>query len=997
MKNFNKNLLIIIIALFTYLITYTVDLDPIITALDNLITSHSTSTNSACISTFNTAPYNFSAETAAEKLTLQTVTYENKIIGVADYYNKETGQIVHAEKQLYPDNSLDNQNRMQCDLSLSSSNGDISHTSNASNNTPQESDILNDLLNESARDAHQQRMNENHATQTHNTTKEQLDPYLILQKQSVFHDPRSTLSSPIITAHIDELITFYTHKTNLNSKFQAELDFCKAFKTGKILDLLNQIYDSNLPTAQAAFNELKNLWIRERKHMFLVRNSYNKKELNFITKLGIDIMIKAERALVTRPDYIAEHANPQSLKIIQKYKTYCTQLQQKGDRTALLNEIERLRPIVKKRSDFDTKISLAIAQKTCFDPITTALHEISHVPSLEKSCNYVKNLELRLLTQAQQQNIMNESQMRTWITERYGFDLIDAAHNCYKSRADYVYTPNNQSYFSDKMQPILRNIESKNLPKAHAELVHFEKQIDKALLERNITDPIAQKEYIKKSLGRDVLAVAHKTYEARLDHKKLVESFINIDVNQATATILENNNSYESVAHEMSDLAKQIFVNAYHCNLSNLPKIESHVYNSIEAMRIAQDHPTFIFNFSMVNHTLSDIQQLAHAILSGKHPVLKRSSELLIKGFDTFFKGLNPLTQASNLGHLASNLGSFLKKSGTALWNDPITVIHNGITKTFNLTELIRNTADFTSDLIVGKLYLSPEEYKQRTDAFCAIIEPLRGITAEHCVEFVAQIAADAVFFKGLGNAYGFLKEIDVLEKLGESAATVARILKKGFDTHLANNPVVVTAEGVTIKISKAMHNINVSGSGKNIINNTRALFESAYAKTAIELEDKIKKIREFYILQPVKDLINFGNKDIKIALEHILGMELHWNNEGLLLKIGGFHHDFMGAIEKSNIFKFANKIIQENGCYSANLVVDGREISKTFFPQHWTQETVVSKIYEAYNNFINNGGILTLEKDGKYIVEGLTNEAITIRMHITQKGLIKTAFPIIK
>src|SRR5690606_22469841 len=140
-------------------------------------------------------------------------------------------------------------------------------------------------------------------------------------------------------------------------------------------------------------------------------------------------------------------------------------------------------------------------------------------------------------------------------------------------------------------------------------------------------------------------------------------------------------------------------------------------------------------------------------------------------------------------------------KSGTALWTDPLTAIHNGITTTFTLTELIRNTANFTSDLIVGKLYLSSEEYKQRTDTFCAMIKPLQGITAEHCVDFVAQVTADVLFFKGLGNAYTFLQEIDVLEKLGELAAVVTRTFKKGFDTHLADNPIMVTAEGVTIKM----------------------------------------------------------------------------------------------------------------------------------------------------------------------------------------------------
>jgi hypothetical protein len=124
----------------------------------------------------------------------------------------------------------------------------------------------------------------------------------------------------------------------------------------------------------------------------------------------------------------------------------------------------------------------------------------------------------------------------------------------------------------------------------------------------------------------------------------------------------------------MNDLAKHIFGNAHLCNLGNLPKIKSHIYDSIDAMKTAQDHPTFIFNFSMVHHTLGDIQQIAHAILTRKHPVLERSSGLLIRGFGAFLKGINPLTQVSNMGHLAADLRSFLKKGGIALWNAPINV-----------------------------------------------------------------------------------------------------------------------------------------------------------------------------------------------------------------------------------------------------------------------------------------------------------------------------------
>jgi len=350
------------------------------------------------------------------------------------------------------------------------------------------------------------------------------------------------------------------------------------------------------------------------------------------------------------------------------------------------------------------------------------------------------------------------------------------------------------------------------------------------------------------------------------------------------------------------------------------------------------------------------------------------------------------LTQASNIGHLASALGSLLEKSGTALWNDPIAVMNNGITTTFTLCELIRNTANFTSDLTVGKLYLSPEEYKLRTDAFCAMIKPLQGITAEHCIDFVAQLTADIFFFKGLGNTYRFLKEIDVLGKLGESAAAVARIFKKGFDTHLANHPIVITAEGITIKISDAMHNINKGGGGKNIINSSKALLESAYAKIAVELEPEIATIKKTYD-RTRNGFAEFA--DIKVTMEckHILGMELDLSKKGKLT-IGGFHHDLKKVIEKSDILSFTNRVSYEHGFYKATLFDKGNFVKNaTFFPAEWPRDKVISKIYEAYDNFIKSGAIAP-EKGGKYIIDGLISEGITIRIFITKNGRIVTAYP---
>lgn len=686
----------------------------------------------------------------------------------------------------------------------------------------------------------------------------------------------------------------FFHKKQISPAAETEIKFADALISEKVGKYLEQIKYTDITTAKIAFAELKELWPWKRNHTFLTSSFVNGTgETGFIVCLGIDIMKIAERDLISRPDYIVQHADAQSLKIIQEFKEKCINLQQKGNLSALLKEELRLRHCLfqnGKNDDFTTNVCYAIVEKIYSDSITNVLYGIVHAQSLEKALNQLHYLEIQILDQAQQYNITLTDQIKDFIIQQYGFDVLNAAQNCYKSRTDYVATSENQSLFSDNMRIIIENIEHKDLPSAHAELVHLDKQINKILEKRNIIDPIAQKEYIKKSFGKDVLETAHKTYEARADHKKLVESFMAIDVNQAAVKILENNNSYESVANEMNDLAKHIFGNARLCNLSNLSKIESHVYDSIDAIRTAPDHPTFIFNFSMAHRTLGDIQQLAQAILSGTHPVLQRSSELLIKGFGAFLKGLNPLTQVSNMGHLACDLGSLLKKGGTALWNDPITVIHNGITSVFTLTELIRNTADFTSDLTVGKLYLSPEEYKQRTDAFCAMMEPLQDVTADHCAVFIGQFMADIAFCKGLGNAYIFLKEIDVLEKLGESAAAVSRIFKKGFDTHLANNPIVVTAEGITIKISddlkKFGETIKNSSLGQKVIlrvNNMKEFFDLPFGQTLYP--------------HSVKTPHHYQKFSIYKLTQDIPGTEL---KEGFFYYVDSLHRDHLEVFSKN-------------------------------------------------------------------------------------------------
>ena len=102
-----------------------------------------------------------------------------------------------------------------------------------------------------------------------------------------------------------------------------------------------------------------------------------------------------------------------------------------------------------------------------------------------------------------------------------------------------------------------------------------------------------------------------------------------------------------------------------------------------------------------------------------------------------------------------------------------------------------------------------------------------------------------------------------------------------------------------------------------------------------------------------------------------------------------------MGALKKSGVVQFANKILDKTGIYKADLNVAGKLIKdKTFFPITWSRKQVIEAICEVYDNYKNGA---SLQPGGKWLVEGVTTQGINIRMFITENGLITSAFPVLK
>jgi hypothetical protein len=143
------------------------------------------------------------------------------------------------------------------------------------------------------------------------------------------------------------------------------------------------------------------------------------------------------------------------------------------------------------------------------------------------------------------------------------------------------------------------------------------------------------------------------------------------------------------------------------------------------------------------------------------------------------------------------------------------------------------------------------------------------------------------------------------------------------------------------------------------------------------------------------KGFAEFANKYIKILYEHILAPDITIFKDGKV-EFSGFHHDLGGAIEKSGLVKFANKVDKGHGFYQADVAFHGVvRKQKTFFPQDWSREKVINKVLEVYDNFLASGKAPKLIKNGKYEIMGGISEGYDVLIHITKTGEMTSAYPV--
>ncbi len=427
-------------------------------------------------------------------------------------------------------------------------------------------------------------------------------------------------------------------------------------------------------------------------------------------------------------------------------------------------------------------------------------------------------------------------------------------------------------------------------------------------------------------------------------------------------SILESHTDQVIVIEAIDQLAHQVFNQAEQYHYPIDIHIENALDTSLDILRVTSNPEEFIFHTAFVDHVLCDIEE--RTTEAAPATLLERSPKLLARALTTFVKGLNPITQVKNT------------------------------------CEFIISTARFVADVTLGKLYLSETQYKDRINNFwttCEALSPsnLAKLEAEQWVDLVAQCAADVVFFGGVSKAVSYLKKLEAVSSAHKQATRIAQKFKHAVDISLAEEPLVVMAEGYVLRASSEVK--QVGGAAKEIITDSKALLESACTGLLADLEKEMAHLR-MLCDRKVKGFAESSNKYLKPDYKHILGMDLSFSKRGIP-QIDGFHHDIMNCLENSGIVEFRNKVIYENGFYRATLLYNGEVVKKiaTFFPAHWSREQVINKIYEAYNNFIQSGMKPVLEPSGKYKIDVLLNEQLNICMYITKDGTIKTVYPILK
>lgn len=427
---------------------------------------------------------------------------------------------------------------------------------------------------------------------------------------------------------------------------------------------------------------------------------------------------------------------------------------------------------------------------------------------------------------------------------------------------------------------------------------------------------------------------------------------------------------------------------AYDTRVNISKDVDDRVKQALDAIQ-PQDFDNFDLYMDQVDKVMEELRQTGQLTPTQERNLLRRFVKRL-------FTSLNPVTMAREL---------------------PSALLH----ATLLLADLTNIDAPGDTSDSIGWMFVNEDVRLARAVEILDTFDPskLSKLSTEQWTDFATDVAADIfagyLIGKGIPVIKGAIRNAKVLETIKSSTQPAQALAKKLAEklrsiAKPSEGAIATTAEGISVEIGAATAvqetilaqeaNESIRGATQKIENLLVSASEQAVIKNLADgfvatVQQDIPHLRQLFDGK-FKGFGPFANKFLKFDYEHILGMELDFTRRGMP-KIRGFHHDFMGVIEKSGVLEFTNKQIFSNGSYAVELKYLGHKVKDiTFFPAHWTREKIIEKILEACENFVKSGAEISLESSEVCSIQALTNEGIKIQMYITKNGLINTAYPII-
>jgi hypothetical protein len=357
---------------------------------------------------------------------------------------------------------------------------------------------------------------------------------------------------------------------------------------------------------------------------------------------------------------------------------------------------------------------------------------------------------------------------------------------------------------------------------------------------------------------------------------------------------------------------------------------------------------------------------------------------------------LHPVDTATNIAHGAYTIVSCAYSTLIAAGSGEITVDFDHVydlviqkASQATVRGVARGTAEIvTETMLTGKLCGAIAEFIQKTQIVSrtarGAARAVRALTKEKPLYVTAE-GIEVYLADGASGTEKAGKALSA-ESKGGNLAKRANILKSEMDSATGAGRVAGGRHGEAVTIIKKAK--------PGLTPEAHNWLEEMQGLVLEDLKAELQHLKKISVGK-AEGLVA---KEIKIAHEHILGMELNVSDKGVVT-IGGFHHDPMRYVDTSGFFELVDRVNLPSGVYGGQLKYQGYTVKyeASFFPSHWSREKVVDKIYEAYNYFVKSKAALKTERDGKYLITGFTSEGIEIKMHMTKNGVITSAYPILK